>query len=65
MAVENLLARVVLRLRPIRGYGANTPENQKTPSRQQKGGSTQSRLNLTNHHYKEPNQATYGLQKHK
>ena len=93
MAVENLLARILLRFHPAGEYGANTPENTfsssgrvkllKRTSRNglktnmvplkstqgqplsarpfssliginAKGGPTQGRLNLTNHHYKEP-----------
>ncbi len=98
MAVENLLARILLRFRCAVEYGANTPEITfrsvqifrvakvcqlksfidsylyLSPMQAwwlglrfvfllllrvyQKGGPTQGRLNLTNHHYKEPTQPT-------
>ena len=52
VAVENLLAGLFIRYTTGNCMGRNP---QKVfPLDKQKGGSTQSRPNLTNHHYKEP-----------
>lgn len=60
MAVENLLALLLLIPAQVSKMGG-TPQKPKSTdtadSRHKKGGPTQSRLNLTNHHYKEPYQA--------
>jgi hypothetical protein len=56
MAVENLLATLLLAVLAFSKMG-QIPHKESV-AENKKGGPTQSRPNLTNHHYKEPQHAT-------